>query len=251
MKLTDAEIHELRNAAQTLISQIQSAQKSPQDRADWGPRNPDEFYGYRKMMKVAPAIGGKFSPELTPEIKAVCSMLRCMIAGEDYREDDMKILVRCLNLGITELEGWFVHFLAGEPRILAARGPLLRFIADDLVRFSRLLVKDEEGWKQNPIAVCPYCDGLYLKAKTNQEFCSTKCRVARWGKGKGKAYFVKKQREFRKNKKEARKRKQQAVIRSVREGMGAGKTSKKSVRDSSGRSGKAMIISGMPKKPKP
>ncbi len=251
MKLSDAEIHELRNAAQTLVSQIQSAQKAVQDRQEWGPRNPDEFYGYRKMMTVVPAIGGKFSPELTLELKAVCSMLRCMIAGEDYCEDDLEILVRCLNLDITELEGRFAHFLAGEPRILAARGPLLRFLADDLVRFSRLLVKDEVLWKQNPIAVCPYCDGLYLKAKSNQEFCSTKCRVALWGKTKGKAYFAKKQREFRKNKKETRKRKQQAVIPSVRESMGAGKAAVDFSEDSSARRGRATTKSVMPHKIKP
>jgi hypothetical protein len=248
MKLTDAETHELRNAAQTLISQIQSAQKAAQDRPEWGPRNPDEFCGYRKMLKVAPAIGGRFSPELTAELKAVCSMLRCMIAGEDYREDDLKILVRCLNLGISELEGWFAHFLAGEPRILAARCPLLRFIADDLVRFSRLLVKDEERWKQNPIAVCPYCDGLYLKTKSNQEFCSTKCRVGRWGKTKGKAYFAKKQQEFRKNKKEARKRKQCAVIKAVRESIAAGKAALEAAGDYSASLGKTTTESPMPKK---
>jgi len=173
-----------------------------------------------------------------------------MIAGEEYRDNDLKTLVRCLNLAVSDLEGGIAYFNIGEPWYLKAQGPLLRFIADDLVRFSRLLVKDEALWKQNPIAVCPHCKGLYLKAKSNQEFCSTRCRVALWGKTKGKAYSAKKQREFRKNTKEARKRKQRAVIRSVRESIAAGKAPAKSVADFSPPSRNTTKKSAMPKNAK-
>jgi hypothetical protein len=235
MKASDAEIFELRNAAQALIAQIQAAQKSVKEQAVWGPQNPDEFSGYRKIMKVAAAIGGKHSPELTSELRAVCSMLRCMIASAEYDDNDLKILAECLNLAVTETDGWIASFLKGEPRILAVRAPLLRFIAEDLLRFSRLLVKNEILWMHNPIAVCPCCDGLFLKAKSNQEYCSTRCRIAHWAYLKGKEYFAEKQREVRRNKKEERRKKQRAVIKVVRESMESAKAKGKQATTDSGR----------------
>ncbi len=221
MKLSDARVVELRHAAQTLMLQIQVATEKAQDQPVWGPRNPDEFYGFKKRMRLHGALGGKFSPKLTPELEAVCSALRCLLSAEDYREHDLQSVVGCLNLPIDSLEGGMANHDTSQPRYLFAHGPLLRFIADDLVRYSHLMARMDDLWEQNPITVCPYCDGLFLKTKSNQEFCSTRCRVACWGKTKGKAYFAKKQREFRRNAKEARKRKQRAVVKSVRESVDA------------------------------
>jgi hypothetical protein len=83
-------------------------------------------------------------------------------------------------------EGWY---------ILTGASPL-RNIASALIDY--LWYFGTPGMlEHDPIALCPRCDSLFLKAKSTQEFCSTRCRVAQWGRQKGKEYFRKKQEEFR------------------------------------------------------
>jgi hypothetical protein len=83
-------------------------------------------------------------------------------------------------------EGWY---------ILTGASPL-RNIANALIDYLEYF-KTPGMLEHDPIALCPRCDSLFLKAKSTQEFCSTRCRVAQWGKQKGKDYFREKQAEFR------------------------------------------------------
>lgn len=83
-------------------------------------------------------------------------------------------------------EGWYI-FTGASP---------LRNIADALIDY--LGHFGTPGMlEHDPIALCARCDALFLKTKSTQEFCSTKCRVAQWGKEKGKDYFRDKQAEYR------------------------------------------------------
>jgi len=50
---------------------------------------------------------------------------------------------------------------------------------------------------QAPIGVCPLCDGIFMKKRTDHVYCSKYCKSASWANEKGKEYFAEKARNNR------------------------------------------------------
>ncbi|HYK89794.1 MAG TPA: hypothetical protein VE398_13535 [Acidobacteriota bacterium] len=131
------------------------------------------------------------------EIRILYRVLRACILGDrdvPWFKDELRILEKAVNQPAT---------LRSEacsesgPYFVAILNPLLRSAVQTMTRYTKLLASNPELIPCAPIGVCPLCDALYLRSKSDQEYCSPKCRVSRWANEKGKAYFARKQREHR------------------------------------------------------
>jgi hypothetical protein len=136
---------------------------------------------------------------------------------DEYDEADLAALKDALNLPASSVWQGPVDHASYRPCYLLVNGPPLRILADMLMDFTFMLVSDYgiTGKRpvyglheHNPIAVCQHCDGLFIRTRSDGEYCSVKCRSAAWSQSKGKEYFAEKQRESRaarKNQREAKR----------------------------------------------
>lgn len=196
------------------------------------PVDVNQMLGYRRVALHGdmPSIDSVASPAIPP-LKPICSILRRQAAyrvrtdenGDELREydeydvADLAALKVAFNLPMDEIAGDHVDHDLSRPCYLMLIGSPLRILADMLMDFTFMLVSNYgiDGKRpvyglheHNPIAVCRHCDGLFIRTRSDGEYCSVKCRSAAWSQNKGKEYFAQKQREFR-----AAKRKQREAQR--------------------------------------
>jgi hypothetical protein len=231
MNLNAALALELRNAARLLMANLYWAQKRGADKESWGPTDPNEMLGWRNgsLLEDVTSIDSNVSP-VSEELRPICNILRRQIVHQgflrdmrgnpvdgyyEYDQADLDALKSALNSPIQAVETGYIDHSTDRPCYLMTIGPTMRILADQLMRFTFMLVQNYgiTGTKPvfglheyNPIAVCPYCNGLFLKTKASQKHCSVNCRVAHWGQKQGKEYFRVKQAEYRAGVKEQEER---------------------------------------------
>lgn len=99
------------------------------------------------------------------------------------------------------LSAWLM-FDSGE----ITRRPLL----ESAIRYINILHGIPEDMRSlAPVGVCPQCNGIFKKKRTDQRYCSKKCKFASWADGKGNKYFAEKAR----NNRQAKKRQEAAKKR--------------------------------------
>jgi len=74
----------------------------------------------------------------------------------------------------------------------------LRSIVEAIIEYINTLQTVSDNMKQSaPVNVCPLCDGIFMKKRTDQTYCSKYCKSASWANEKGKEYFAEKARNNR------------------------------------------------------
>lgn len=216
----DGLLAQLRELAGSLFCALYFAQTSKLDTTECWDRWPVDIRGildtYRKLpfTEDIPSFDSKDAPVI-PELKPICNILRCQVRSttkgySDYDEDDLAAVAAALSLPATTI--WSgVRDGKDRPPYLMLNAPPLRIIAEILLQYSFLLTTDSGLDREtpthglhnhNPIAVCVHCDGLFIRARADGQYCSTECRVKAWGEKQGREYFRRKQAEYRASLKE-------------------------------------------------
>ena len=165
----------------------------------------------------------KIHPEKEASLNVILDVLRICITGAPKEENlsglsPMERLMRSrFPRGLesnAELVTAFESLLnenleikiSDRPPTTFSFKPCFRTLAEGSMRYINLL--NERGdylKKSEPIGACLECNGIFLKSRTDQTFCSKTCKSASWADRRGKEYFAKKMRENRQSKKELKK----------------------------------------------
>ena len=135
-------------------------------------------------------------------IAAVREILRCKALGKEPQADDFKIFVRTLNAKVIAHQQDFGLASENPPRRPPLRGYSARGLADAVNRFLQCFRDTPSLGKENPFAVCERepCGKLFLKVRSDQEYCSSKCKSKRWNKdkwNKDRDYFARVAKDYR------------------------------------------------------
>jgi hypothetical protein len=225
MRPPDGLITQLRDVAGSLMMALYWADKYKLNPKECWDRWPVDISGildgYDKlpMYEDVSSIDSRHSPVI-PALKPICNILRCQAPGvieyADYEKKDLSALQTAFNLKAKTV--WSgCRDTTDRPPYLMLNAPPLRILAEILMHFSFLLTT-ESGidrkrpvrglHEHNPIAVCSHCEGLYLRTRSDGQYCSIPCRSAAFNLRKGKEYFAEKQRESRAAKKAQREARQ-------------------------------------------
>ena len=199
MNLFAARIIELRNQAERLLLALITAHglkgKGTLDPRGFGVQNPSDG-GYRRVLKAAGCIGGQGSPDLEPGLMSVVALLQehtrtaassvkqtfdtwpnTLVMTEAQLAPALAEIKHALNCRVSKIElGSFS--LEHGPWYVAPTSSRLRFVAQDLVRYLAAFAEEPRLSHHNPLGICHYCHGVFLKGKTDQQFGSAKCRFA-------------------------------------------------------------------------
>jgi hypothetical protein len=156
-------------------------------------------YGSRRHLTNEPIA--HLPSDFEVPLKAVFSVLRSCIRAADPPKSDLKLLTELLNDSSVELEAT----RAGGLVYISTGSSLLKTLVEDLIRYVNCLAENPPLKPYEPIGVCVRCDGIFMKRRTNQEFCSNACRSAAWATAKGKEYFAERARVSRAARKAQRK----------------------------------------------
>ncbi len=209
MRPAEGLISQLRDTAGSLMSALYWAQKNKLDPKECWDRWPVSQAGilddYRKLpfAQDMPSIDSRLFPVI-PALKPICNILRRqtvyhIVKGkkhfEDFDKADLAAIQAAFDLKADTI--WSgIRNSNVRPPFLMLNAPPLRIIAEILLHFGTVLsVYDLH--ECNPIAVCAHCEGLFLRTRSDGEYCSVKCRSAAWSQRKGKKYFARKQAEYR------------------------------------------------------
>jgi len=218
MKTLAVKAVELRRAAEYLFLEIVETHCLPgsdvQDLRSPGAPNPRDKR-YRRWIELAGAIGGKRSPELSEDLQAIVGILRAHLQwdppGEaaallwlnDAEHPLLPALDRLRGILNSPIEKVHLAALAFMPHLwcVLPSGPRIRSAGEALVRFLAMFGEEPRLARQNPLAICPECDGIFVKRKSHQKHCDSKCRFASWARrklAKSPRYFAKKEASRRK-----------------------------------------------------
>jgi len=166
----------------------------------------------------------KTHPGMEVSLNVVLDVLRICIAGISKEENltSQKPIDRLMNSKFPkgleskpELASAFKSLLdekleikvSDRPPTTFSIRPCFRVLAEESMRYINLLNERNLLLKcSEPIGVCPECNGIFLKKRTDQIYCSTRCKSASWVDKTGNAYFAKKAKKNRQIKKAARER---------------------------------------------
>jgi hypothetical protein len=124
--------------------------------------------------------------------KAIISILRSCIRQTPPSDSDLKLLNRAIKAQ--------AFTLTAERRSGAIRIGMwgkLSVIAYHMAYYVNCLAEDTRLGNYQPLGACVRCDAIFMKRRTDQEFCSNRCRSEAWAAEKGKDYFSQKARESR------------------------------------------------------
>lgn len=205
-----ARVFELRNQAERLLLAIIEANglkgKDLPDLRGSGTPNPADKR-YRRWLKTAGCIGSKDSPKLKLRLAGILSLLKehvrtsadlaetmtyekwpdALLALESRLEPALQQVRRALNSRVSKVELGSMSPEHG-PWYVAPTASRLRLVAENLVRYHAVLAEEPRLIQHIPLDVCPRCDGLYLLARSNQGFCSSRCRFREWVEKKQQVY---------------------------------------------------------------
>jgi hypothetical protein len=131
-------------------------------------------------------------PPRHADLKYAINILRSSIRGVLPLKAELDLIARVLNQSPIELDA-----VMQDGRVCLRRSSnRFRFVVEDLVGYVNLL--DPRLKSYEPIGVCMQCDGIFMKRRTDQLFCSSACRSESWAAKTGKVYFAERARESRK-----------------------------------------------------
>ena len=135
--------------------------------------------------------------KMVPICDITKEILRNKVRNEPFRAGAIEAIRQAMNIPVSRSA--IREYLEGDPPVryvyLFRPGP--REAAEHLVRFLRLFAMYPELENHNPIALCPWCDAVFLKAKSRQKFCSSRCRSSAFNAAAGSDYFRKKAKDYR------------------------------------------------------
>jgi len=135
----------------------------------------------------------------TDEIQAICRILKKHLRRESFEKADLISLAESLNSPIESIQA---GGSAGRNQVTVSAHPT-RFAAEELLRYLAYFAGDSRLLKHEALALCPGCDSMFVKAKSDQEYCNSKCYRNKWQDRKQKeGHFARKMRESRQHKKE-------------------------------------------------
>lgn len=153
-------------------------------------RHYDTVYGSDRNLNNKSVVD--LPENFTDPIAAIIRVLRACIRDEMPTTSDIGLLIEELNEPVT------LKARKEDEMIYLSRGSnLIRVTVEDAIRYINLLAENPDLKTSEPIGVCSQCNGIYMKRRTNQEYCSTRCRSEAWANAKGKNYFAAKARESR------------------------------------------------------
>jgi hypothetical protein len=209
-KLQEA-IGELRKSAERLMFTLMLAEVPPQKIFEIIPiDNPDSrryktVYGSSRNWHADKTFN--LPQDIGIPLKASFEVLRSCIRNIEPRKSDMQLLAGYLNDSSAELKierNCDVYYISKG-------SSYIRTIVEDMARYLYCLAQKPELREHAPIGICTRCDGIFMKRRTDQEYCSDVCRSESWAAKQGKEYFAEKARQSRAYRKAQRKRQQGGV----------------------------------------
>ena len=184
MNLLKVKAKEVWNDAKYLLLELISASKGGQMAFGAMPILDGLVTGIEEYLREVGSIGGRRSEQLAPELQDICELAKAHIRNESFQWEHLHSLRRSLNSRITHV---IPSQTAYQDRSMGAwyiqvRGKGVRFAAERLLRYLRHFEEERRLSKTKPVGVCPSCDGLFLKFRSNQKYCSDKCRFEVWTK---------------------------------------------------------------------
>jgi hypothetical protein len=148
----------------------------------------------------------------TRELLALVRVLRACVQGErnaPWFQDELLILENAVNENVVLKSEAFSEEGSYFVRL---GGSTIRAAVQEMAHYTKLLASNPRLADTAPIAVCKNCCAIYGRGKVGQNYCSDKCRVARWSTAKGIAYFADAQRRRRAKAASEKKQRKSVVI---------------------------------------
>ncbi len=152
----------------------------------------------------------KSSDEARRQFGAMKRLLKAHIRGEEFKSRDASGVTRALNAPVRRIVMMNPPFsgkaanrssrLDNLLRHLFPKMPPHRVAAEYLILYFDCFKETPELAKHKPIGLCPACDTLFVKGRSDQEYCSDACRFGQWRDGKKEKdqdYFAKRARDRR------------------------------------------------------
>lgn len=129
-----------------------------------------------------------------PGLKAIVSVLRSCVRRELPAKSDLISLNQAIQDRPVNVEAD-----KGSNGIMLGlwKGGVLWAAVYEMAYYTNRLTEDPRLREHESIGVCPWCNGVFLKKRTDQEYCTSRCRSEAWAAEKGKEYFAEKARESR------------------------------------------------------
>ena len=202
MNLFNARVNELRDVSDRLFIELAIAVKG---KGEVRKKDPGIYVRLLSATMLKPL---NVEAEGIPiELRSLGRIIKNHILSRTFHPDDIAMVGKALNQPVSKVTlvegshgGEVGQYLAVE-----ARGT--RLAAELLVQYLECFVREPHLPKDNRLAVCARCDALFIKTKSNQEYCSQPCYFADWAEHKAKEkpdYFAEKAKRYRSTRKKRR-----------------------------------------------
>ncbi len=208
---------ELRPIARELLGRIQA-----------GIEDGDQFESVAYQWRRPTDRWGSIEPiqqtvETYGKLGVILRLIRSHVKAQPFQDDDLEMLQIILNEYIEEVIAvsdpldrekrrrmseaqeeppWGKKLPRfGDTSWLVLKTPAARWAAEQLMRYLDSFREEPRLVHVNPIGVCTFCEGIFLKRKSHQVYCSPKCRHASWRHKKledDPRYYAEKMKEIRK-----------------------------------------------------
>jgi hypothetical protein len=140
-------------------------------------------------------------------LSAIKEVLRNKALCQPFGPTAIEAIRRGLNQPISPADIMEYMERGSSVRYVHVKQPLMRSLAEGVVRYLLYFAQDESLEKRNPIGICPPCDKMFYRKKSHQQFCSGRCRSSVFNKSKaGTGYFREKAMERRAIKREQKRK---------------------------------------------
>ena len=218
---------ELNAIARELLALIEEDIRQGDDSASWS-------WPYLALQNVDSIEPIQLTPKTPRKFAAIQRLIRNHVEAVPLEEDDLEVLLEILNEPIEELfragdssqrkkhqamtVSQMNELWEGIPRDtewIERSMSLAKFAAEQLLVYLNCFRDDPRLVNVNPIALC-HCEAIFFKRRSNQVYCSDKCRHDAWRRKKKKEdprYYANKARISRAVIKAQKKAKEQAKKR--------------------------------------
>jgi hypothetical protein len=142
-----------------------------------------------KIIEASKSVTGRQYRQLKQMSVTVQSIVRSKVLDKEVNPEEFEKFVKALNTKVTfPPPAPFNYGLKTQELIRNPPGRVftVRGLADALNGYLQCFVETPDLEKHNPLGLCsrPECQALFLKSRSDQEFCADVCRVTHWNKKK-------------------------------------------------------------------
>jgi hypothetical protein len=129
----------------------------------------------KRLAEPDPTIRFSSIPDSHEDWKAIYAILKSAITGAPLMDSDVKNLDTCIGIDLPS------YTIQTAPAIkVEIEYTFEKFVAEQLLAYLGRLGSNSKLLKFNPIGICGICEGLYLKKKLSQKYCTGECKQKGW-----------------------------------------------------------------------